>query len=77
MPPDDRPGQVTQETSDIVNAVLRAHLSDDRMTVALEIIGSAMLVVDGDATMQASLAWFLRRCAARLDRDATDAATLQ
>jgi predicted LPLAT superfamily acyltransferase len=71
MSPDDRPGQVSQRTSEIVRAVVAAHQHDDRLQVAFEIVASAMLVVDGDADMQTSLAWLMRRCAARLDHYAS------
>lgn len=73
----DRPAQVSQRTSDIVKAVIAAHQGEDRMQVVFEILGVTMLLVDGDEQMKSSAAWFMRRCAERLDRDVTDAMTLQ
>ena len=77
MPPDDHTAQVTQHTSDICNAVIAAHRSESPMQIAFEIIGVAMLVAGDGEDSKSSLAWFMRRCAARLVDDATDAPMLQ
>ena len=76
MSPEDHHAQVRQRTSDIVRLVVAAHRSDDRMEVAFELIGVAMLVCVDDEASKSDLAWFMRRCAERLDRDVTGA-TLQ
>jgi hypothetical protein len=73
----ERQAQVSPRTSDIVKAVLAAHRGEDRMQVCFEILGVVMLIVDGDEQMKSSAAWFMRRCAQKLDDDLTDTTTLQ
>ena len=70
------PDRTTQEQrSDVVNAIMRANRSGDAMLLAFEIVGAAMLVAGDDH--KTALAWFLRRCAQRLDHDVTETVTLQ
>jgi hypothetical protein len=75
--PDDHTAQVVQHTSDVCNAVVAAHRSDDAMQIAFEILGVAMLIAPDNKQARSELAWFMRRCAQRLDGDTTDAMTLQ
>ena len=74
MSPDEH---ITQEhASNIVRAVVAAARSGDRAEIAFDICGAAMLMADVDQQTRSSLAWFMRRCAEKLDHDVTDA-TLQ
>jgi hypothetical protein len=66
---------VQERASDVVRAVMAASRCGDAMQVAFDICGAAMLVAGDDH--KTALAWFMRRCAERLDRDVTDAMTLQ
>jgi hypothetical protein len=73
MSPDDHiTAQVAQHTSAVVRAVMAANRCGDPSQVAFDIIGAAMLVAGDDH--KSELAWFMRRCVERLDRDVIDAA---
>jgi hypothetical protein len=65
------------DSRDVIDAVVRACRSGNAAQLAFDICGAAMLVAGDSQQLRSEVAWFMRRCAERLDRDVTDPMTLQ
>jgi hypothetical protein len=68
---------VQERASDVVKAVIAAHRCGDPAQCCFDIVSAAALVAGDDAETKSALAWFMLRMAQRLDRDVTNATTLQ
>jgi hypothetical protein len=76
MSPDDHI-TVQNRAADVIKACVAAHLSPDPAQCCFDIVSAAALVAGDDSETKSALALFMLRMAQRLDRDVTNATSLQ